>query len=255
MNGPFLRHLKESFQWHCVILLLLALTICSAQAEKIGSITFLLGAPGDIQIKSGKSDTWVAAKLHAAITDGDMIKTQVESRCEITLFDGAIIRIGESSTFHFIDVNLKSAVHKLKAELPQGDAWVNASAAKAGKKDFQLKAPTAVCAIRGTIYRVEADSATTCKVYDGKVDVGPVSAWGTPLPKGLRNGPPQQVPGPTQVPGPYQVSLEQWQQIVRGFQIVVRKDGKFAKSLFDEKADESDDWVKWNKELDAKAKQ
>ena len=34
---------------------------------------FLLGASGDIQIKSGKSDLWVAAKLPAAITDGDVV--------------------------------------------------------------------------------------------------------------------------------------------------------------------------------------
>lgn len=235
--------------------LVLGLWFTSVMAEKIGTVTFLLGGPNDIQIQKSASDPWLPVKLKAAIMDGDRIKTLVESRCEITLTDGTIIRIGENSSFHFIDVNLKSSVHKLKAELPQGDSWVNASSTKAAKKDFQLKAPTAVCAIRGTIYRVEADSTTTCKVYEGKVDVGPPTVWSASMPKEKRIGPPQQVPGPTQIPGPYEVTLEQWQQIVRGQQIIVRKDGKFAKSAFDEKADEMDEWVKWNKQLDAKAKQ
>jgi hypothetical protein len=223
--------------------------------EKVGTITFILGAPGDIQIKAARAEAWAPVKLKSDVMDGDMIKTSAESRCEITLTDGAIIRIGENSSFHFIEVNLKGKVHKLKAEMPQGDSWINASTGKEGKKDFQLKAPTAVCAIRGTIYRVEADSTTTCKVYDGKVDVGPLSVWSTSMTKETRSGPPQQVQGPVQVPGPYEVTLEEWQRIVRGQQIIVRKDGKFAKSAFDEKADAADDWVKWNKQRDAKAKQ
>ncbi|HNY93051.1 MAG TPA: hypothetical protein PKM23_16125, partial [bacterium] len=93
-----------------------------------------------------------------------------------------------------------------------------------------------------------------CKVYDGKVEVGPVTKWSTSMPRETRSGPPQQVQGPVEVPGPFEVTLEEWQQIVRGQQIVVRKDGKFAKSLFDQRADSTDEWVKWNKELDAKAK-
>ncbi|HOC24834.1 MAG TPA: FecR family protein [bacterium] len=234
--------------------LLFVFTVLPAAAEKVGTITFLLGGREEIQVKPSTSQVWSPARLKAAVMDGDMIKTLVESRCEITLTDGTIIRIGENSSFHFIDVNLKKQVRQLRAELPQGEAWVNASTAKAGKKDFQLKAPTAVCAIRGTIYDVAADSATTCKVYDGKVEVGPVTKWSTSMPREARSGPPQQVQGPVEVPGPFEVTLEEWQQIVRGQQIVVRKDGKFAKSLFDQKADSTDEWVKWNKELDAKAK-
>ncbi len=232
----------------------LVFTVTPATAEKVGTITFLLGAQGDIQVKPAKSEVWSPARLKAPVMDGDMVKTLVESRCEITLTDGTIIRIGENSSFHFVDVNLKKQTRQLKAELPQGESWINASTAKPGKKDFQLKAPTAVCAIRGTIYSVTADSATTCKVYDGKVDVGPVTSWSTSMPREPRGGPPRQVQGPVQVAGPFQVTLEEWQQIVRGQQIVVRKDGKFAKSLFDQQADSTDEWVKWNKELDAKAK-
>ena len=165
-----------------VLAALFVFAVTPAAAEKVGTITFLLGGKEEIQVKPFNSEVWSPARLKAAVMDGDVIKTLVESRCEITLTDGTIIRIGENSSFHFIDVNLKKQMRRLRAELPQGEAWVNASTAKAGKKDYQLKAPTAVCAIRGTIYDVIADSATTCKVYDGKVEVGPVTKWSTSMP-------------------------------------------------------------------------
>lgn len=234
--------------------LLLLLPVWPVLAEKVGTITFLLGAADDIRVQSAATSAWNPAKLKGNVMDGDLIQTRIESRCEITLTDGTIIRIGENSSFHFVDVNLKTRVRTLRAEMPKGSAWINAANAKAGQKDFRLKAPTAVCAIRGTIYGVEADSVTTCKVYDGKVEVGPVSAWSVSMPRQKQSGPPQQVAGPTQIPGPYEVSLADWQQIVRGMQIVVRKDGKYAKSPIDETRDADNDWVNWNKQLDAKAK-
>lgn len=231
------------------------LLVSNAQAAIIGQISFLLGAPGDIEILTTGNKTAKPATLKMAVQTGDIVTTKPESRCEITLQDGAIVRIGENSTFQFNEANLKKKNQKVKAELSGGNVWVNLSKTVTGKKDFQIKAPTAVCAVRGTIYRIEADSATTCVVYDGAVAVGPVGLWGKTTPKSLRSGPPQQVPGPTQIPGPYQVSLEQWQQIVKGFQITVRNDGKYAKTRFDEKREAENDWVKWNKELDAKENQ
>ncbi len=227
----------------------------SAPAAVIGQVSFLLGGPGDIEILTIGNKTAKPAALKMPVQSGDIVTTKPESRCEITLQDGAIIRIGENSTFQFNEATLKKTNQKVKAELSGGKVWVNLSQAVSGKKDFQIKAPTAVCAVRGTIYRIEADSATTCVVYDGAVAVGPVGLWGKSTPKSLRSGPPQQVPGPTQIPGPYEVSLQQWQQIVKGFQITVRTDGKYAKSRFDEKRDADNDWVKWNKELDAKENQ
>ncbi len=186
-----------------------------------------------------------------AVKTGDIIKTKSESRCEITLQDGAIMRIGENTTLQLNEASLKKNSQRVKADLPRGKVWVNLNQAAQGKKDFQIKAPTAVCAVRGTIYRIEADSATTCVVYDGTVSVGPPALWGKTAPKSWRTGPPQQVPGPTQVPGPYAVSLEQWQQIVRGYQITVRADGKFAKSRINDKKDAENEWVIWNKQRDA----
>ena len=54
------------------------------------------------------------------------------------------------------------------------------------------------------------------------------------------------------MPGPYEVSLEDWIKLVEGWQINVRKDGKYSLFEFDKTADGELDFVKWNKERDTK---
>ena len=65
-------------------------------------------------------------------------------------------------------------------------------------------------------------------------------------------GPVTEVTAPDQVSGPYEVSLEDWVSLVEGMQINVRKDGKYSLFKFDQDADTGLDFVKWNKEQDAK---
>jgi hypothetical protein len=48
------------------------------------------------------------------------------------------------------------------------------------------------------------------------------------------------------------VSLEDWISLVEGMQINVRKDGKYSMFKFDQDTDAGLDFVKWNKEQDAK---
>ncbi len=219
--------------------------------EQIGQISFILGGSNDIQVQHSGHSTWEAAKLKMPIFDGDLLMSKTESRCEVKLTDGSVVRIGENTKFHFTKVNISKKQREAKAEVTAGHVWVNLPPDKSQKNSFQIKAPTAVCAVRGTIYRVDADSTTKCVVYDGAVSVGPVSFWGKDMPRTPPIVKPQPVPGPQQIPGPYEVSLEQWQQIVKGYQIVVRRDGKFAKEKTDETKDSQSDWVRWNKEMDS----
>jgi hypothetical protein len=233
----------------------IVLSTFASDSRQIGTITFILGGKNDVLIKHHNSQQWNAAKLKMTVLNDDVLQTKKESRCEVKLGDGSLVRIGENSIFEF--ATAPGQIQKdVRAELKKGRAWANLAPFKSQNKQFQIKAPTAVCAVRGTIYRVDADSLTRCSVYDGQVDVGPVSLWGMTQQqqqesKSLQ---PVEVPGPTEIPPPYQVSLEQWIQIVQGFQIIVRPDGKYAKSKIDLQADSQDEWVKWNQEFDSKVR-
>jgi hypothetical protein len=119
----------------------------------------------------------------------------------------------------------------------------------------EVKSPSAVIAVRGTIYRldVEPDSSTTLKVYDGEVEVSPAQAS---MGMGQRQpetpvGPPTDVPGPTDVAGPRDVSESEWMEIIKAQQqIVIGADGSFKRSDFDPVEDAQSDWVQWNKKRD-----
>jgi hypothetical protein len=222
--------------------------------EKIGAITFVLGKSGEVRILRVEQDLWLPAKTKMPVHLGDKLNTQAESRCEIKLNDGSIIRIGESSQFDFEKSLLANKKRSFDASLAQGKIWANIVSLVWGEK-FEIKSPTAVCAIRGTIYSIDADSTTRVAVYDGQVDVGPTQALREQLQRTPRPaGPPQQIPGPTQVPGPYQVSLEQWVRLVKGYQLEVRPNGRYAQTPIDPQRDLQNDWVQWNLGRDREVK-
>ena len=223
----------------------------SPSATAIGRINFLLGKEGDVTIRHVKGTRWLAAKFKMEILKGDQLKTIVESRCEVKLNDGSIIRLGENSLFDFSESNLSKYGRQVDAALKKGKIWANVTRASSAGNKFEVKSPTAVCAIRGTIYRMETDSTTRVAVYDGKVDVGPTNDLREQLQQQQRPlGPPVRIPGPAQIPGPYQVTLEQWVQLVQGYQLEVRNNGRYAKTQIDSVAESRSNWIQWNKERD-----
>jgi hypothetical protein len=222
----------------------------SPRATSMGKINFFLGREGEVTIRHLNEARWVPVRFKMDVLKGDQIKTAAESRCEVKLNDGSILRIGENSVFDFAESNLSKSTRQVDASLKRGRIWANVAKVFGGGHKFEVKSPTAVCAIRGTIYRMEADSTTRVAVYEGKVDVGPSNDLRQQLQQQQRPGAPVQVPGPTQIPGPYQVSLEQWVQLVEGYQLEVRTNGRYAKTKIDSVADAQVDWVRWNKERD-----
>jgi hypothetical protein len=223
----------------------------STSAPPIGKINFILGKEGEVKIHHKNNAAWIPAKLKMEVLRGDQIKTAAESRCEVKLNDGSMIRIGENSLFDFEESNISKSTKYVDASIKKGKFWANIIKVKISQDKFEVKSPTAVCAIRGTIYRMETDSTTRVAVYDGQVDVGPSHDLLQQLQQQPRvPGPPVRIPGPTEIPGPYQITLEQWTRLVQGYQLEVRGDGRFAKSKIDSTAEQQIDWIRWNKERD-----
>ena len=200
------------------------------------------------------------------IHEKDVIKTLAKSRCEITLVGGGKVRIGENAELEITEANVKPMEKNFGATLKKGNIWVAAKAAFGEKKSVAVRTPTAVAAIRGTKYRAKAgDDESSVLVYEGKVDVNAAKNVTEARKQQMRQGfqppgaapkfkigPVTEIQAPTQVAGPYEVSLEDWVSLVEGMQINVRKDGKYSMFKFDQDVDAGLDFVKWNKEQDAK---
>jgi len=245
-----------------LVITLSALTIAFGQKE-FGKITLPLGR---VQVQKGGVGAFKKALPRMSIKEKDVIKTLAKSRCEITLVGGGKLRIGENSELEITEANVKPMEKNFGATLKKGNVWVAAKAAFGEKKNVSVRTPTAVAAIRGTKYRAKAGGdESSVLVYEGKVDVNAaknvVEARKNQLKRGFQPqggapkfklGPVTEVNAPDQVSGPYEVSLEDWVSLVDGMQINVRKDGKFSMFKFDQDADGGLDFVKWNKEQDAK---
>ena len=241
------------------IIILLILSTALFSQQPFGKISLPLGKV-DL---SSTSNKWTRAKPNQPVFEGNIIRTQAKSRCEITLTGGGKVRIGENSELELNEVDVKPMSKNFNANLKKGNVWVSAKAAFGEKKNIAVRTPTAVAAIRGTKYRAKAgDDESSVLVYDGKVDVNQAKNYiekrkekrkgMAPKNTPFKLGPVEEIKAPTQVSGPYEITLEEWVTLAEGMQINVRKDGKYSMFEFDQAADGDLDFVKWNKEQDAK---
>lgn len=217
----------------------------TGKGEAIGKISFPLNR---VFVIPAGTASLKYARFNMEVFNGDKIETKKESRCEITLNSGDVIRIDENTIFTLENVRTKGDTVRVEANLSLGKLWANIKKMFGGDDYFKVKSPTAVIAVRGTKYRVDADSATTVRVYEGEVSVKANAAAGIDKPMSNRPG---QIAPPRQVAPPQEVTVEEWLQIVKAQQqLVVTADGSMTPSEFDAAADADLDWVKWNLKRD-----
>jgi hypothetical protein len=230
--------------------LMLGLGLCAAPVSAAKSIATITTIEGKASVLPTGAADWRDAKPGMPLKLGDQVYSRKESFVEIRYTDAAVLRMNESTK-----VVITSSTDKaVKSQTPLGNVWVNMQKITKARKTFELSSPTAVAAIRGTVYQMDTrdDSSTSVSVFEGSVDVGPTDGLKQSIQK-LKTAPPsgpQEVPGPTEVPGPYEVSLEQWHAIVAGQKISVRNDGKFATEKIDTAATAKDAFVQKNLALD-----
>ena len=246
-----------------LLLTIICISSFAFTQKEFGKVTLPLGR---VQVQKGGTGDFKRAMPRMSIHEKDIVKTLAKSRCEITLVGGGKLRIGQNSELEITEANVKPMEKNFGATLKKGDVWVAAKAAFGEKKNVAVRTPTAVAAIRGTKYRAKAgEDESSVLVYDGKVDVNAAKNVIDARNQQMRQGGPQggaapkftlgpvtEIQAPTQVAGPYEVSLEDWISLVEGMQINVRKDGKYSMFKFDQDTDAGLDFVKWNKEQDAK---
>jgi hypothetical protein len=229
----------KTFLWA----LILSVSASFVNAEMVARIASF---EGTVQVmKKGAAD-WKNARPGMPLEVGDQVYTQAESFAEIRYSIGTVLRMGEKTK-----ITLESSSEKtVKSKSAIGTVWINMRKLVTAGKEFEVSTPTAVAAIRGTVYTMStaADSASDVSVYDGKVAVGPSDELKKKLEqekkKAVKTEQPVEVSGPEEIPGPYEVSLDQWRTIVAGQKITVRSDGKFAQEKFDAKSAAGNAFVK-----------
>jgi len=205
-------------------------------------VTFM---EGQVQYRARSTDKLAAARPNLILYPGAEITTGEKSRVELVLDDRSVLRLAAKSQLKI--VQLAASTEKTKAsgashasfDFSLGAVWTKVTKAMSRGSRYELKLPTAVAGVQGTIYRaaVAANGETSVGVYEGIVQV--------------RGVPPQRVGPPVQVPGPTQVPFETWVKLVRANQeLTVTADGKPSEPqpLADKPQDR--EWVNWNQQRD-----
>jgi hypothetical protein len=255
-----MKHIKNSSNgviWLFLITALVVMGMVSGQLiAKTSSIAKITFYTGQVEVQKAMKNDWSKALFNQSLLSGQKVKTQEESRAEIGFADGSIIRIDGNSKLDIIDAKKeKSGAQTATAKVWSGKVWANVN--KMSKKTkFQLESPTAVAAVRGTVYRmaVSDDQTTKIAVYSGEVAVDnkPIVKF-MEQKKAKAGGKQGEIEGPSQISGPSEVSLEQWVQIVKAqMEITIHPDGTYDIVNFNPIMDSQDDWVRWNQERDKK---
>ncbi len=129
---------------------------------------------GSVQVRRRGGD-WRPLALKEAVHASDEIRTASDSRAELRWRDGTRMRLGPSSQLTIRKFS-KNAANKARVslfELTLGRVWVRVVQAMKPASRFEIETPTAVAAVRGTIFSVAVgtEGTTSVSVFDGKVQV------------------------------------------------------------------------------------
>lgn len=217
------------------------------QVEMEGNEAWVTFLEGKATLRPQDETHSIHLELNARLRNGDRVTTGPDARIELTFADKSILRFDEDTTFELIDVSYsrESTKRDINIKMVMGRAWAKVSKIAGQKGGFDLHAVNAVAGVRGTTYRMNIleDSSTVVKVYSGEVTVQ----------KPVRG--PDRAEAPHPVQGPRKISMEEWTYIVRAMQqIVVRPDGTAEKPVVFSVEADSNKWVRWNQERDAKSR-
>lgn len=210
--------------------LLVASLASLACAKGDPKVTWLVG---DAKLKRAAKS--IPVRVHMECKLGDTLVLGAATRLELRYPDNTLLRLDENSRLVLAD----RTAGKPEPSLLVGKAWANVKKIGQGGTGFGVRTPTAVAAVRGTVFNVDGNAdSSSVKLYEGKVEVGTAQA------DSIRKA-------RSEVSGPSEVSLEKWVMLLRGEQVVTRKDGTWASSKFDPNV--RDPWVAFNAQRDSVA--
>ena len=156
--------------WPVLLAILLRVADAATAPSSTPAVAKLGFFIGDVRCRTG-AGPWSPAKLNQPLHAQQELRTGPESRAELQL-GSSVVRLGERSVLRLADLKLKGDAAEGGLQLLFGQLWSRLR--NLGDEGLELRSPTAVMAVRGTIFRAEAgvDSSVALWVYEGRVDMG-----------------------------------------------------------------------------------
>ncbi len=207
-------------------------------------------AEGTVRYRRGmNAAAFTPAPANLILHAHDELETGKDGRAELVLDNRSVMRLAANSRLKIVALQRTATArntassYQASLALNVGSLWTRITLFLDKPPKIEVKLPTAIAGVQGTVYRavVAADSTTNVRVYEGTVSVRANPPRRAPQ----RIGPPQQIPGPRQI------TTEEWIKMVRAYQeLAIAKDGKPSEPR--PFADQGNDlaWVRWNQERD-----
>jgi hypothetical protein len=143
------------------------------ETKAVASVRFKAGSVSLIRSEKQVKDFKIGSKLYV----NDLIETKNNSRVEIELENGSIIKVTENSLFRIDKSKLVDKDKRNSFSLLFGKIFLKVKKLLSSTDEFSIKTPTAVAAIRGTEFSVHVskENIVRIKVKEGSVDVGETS--------------------------------------------------------------------------------
>ncbi len=153
-----------------LVALTMVVAVASAQRGQVAtSRAVLTSIYGDVQVRHGASG-YQAAKLNEVLAPSDAVKTGASSRAEISVGEGGYVRMDQNSQ---VLITALASGGTTSFQALAGGIWVTIERALSGSSKFEVRMPSAVASVTGTVFRCEVaeDGTSETYVYEGQVDV------------------------------------------------------------------------------------
>lgn len=146
---------------------LLSAVVCRSAEKYLGEIGEVKGT---VEILKDGETEWVPVVEEMPVQMKERIKTSGGSSCNLELDDGSIVYVGENTETSVEMLDVTGDKHESKISLWFGKLIANIKKSKQTK--MSVRTPTAICAVRGTEFAVEATAdESSVGVFDGQVGV------------------------------------------------------------------------------------
>jgi hypothetical protein len=154
--------------WLMAVVLALAIAV-SALAQGSGGVAATITlVEGQAEVVPAGSTTPTPARPNMRVLPGSTVRTKANGRVELQFDDRSLLRLD-----HNTEVQILSGPQQRGVMVTLGNIWAKVQSIFGASK-FQVKTPTVVAGVRGTILRAEvSDQEAAIAVDEGEVEVTP----------------------------------------------------------------------------------
>lgn len=166
----------------------------------------VLVANGDVRIKKNDTDTFIKLQNNESIFVGDTVQTGTNSIVKIKFADGSTSNLQPNSSLTLLTSQQYAGKSNfyIKVQLSKGRTEIVANPQHLQQDQLEVETPTAVAAVRGTVFRVGAEKNNTIEetlqglvsVVANAQEVSVGQQYGTVAREGQPPLAPQKLPAP-----------------------------------------------------------